>query len=96
MPRAHLRDHGVKTPRCRIPLVGSTIRADISIMKKQTKNTSPVSPRVHESREDRARTLAGKTANSKVRSEGRTLAAQERSAKNKCSYSAAAAAKKRL
>ena len=34
----------------------------------------------HESREDRARTNAGKTANSKVRSEGRTLAALERNA----------------
>ncbi|MFM8789782.1 MAG: hypothetical protein ACKOKC_03465 [Chthoniobacterales bacterium] len=48
-------------------------------------------PRVHESREDRTRTLAGKTANSKVRSEGRTLAAQERSAQKKRSYAASAA-----
>ena len=45
-------------------------------------------PRVRESREDRARTLAGKTANSKVRSEGRTLAAMERGAKKKRSYEA--------
>jgi hypothetical protein len=40
-------------------------------------------PRTHESREDRARTLAGKTTNSKVRSEGRALAAAERSATKK-------------
>ena len=52
-------------------------------------------PRTHESREDRARTLAGKTANSTVRSEGRTLAAQERSAKNKRAYAAKAAKKRR-
>ena len=51
-------------------------------------------PRVHESREDRARTLAGKTSNSKVHSEGRTLAAQERSAKKKRAYTATAAKKR--
>lgn len=38
-------------------------------------------PRIHISRDDRARTNAGKTVNSKVRSEGRTLAALERSAR---------------
>jgi len=37
-------------------------------------------PRIHISREDRARTNAGKTVNSKVRSEGRTLAEMERNA----------------
>ena len=37
-------------------------------------------PRIHISRDDRARTNAGKTINSKVRSEGRTLAEQERNA----------------
>ena len=52
-------------------------------------------PRVHESREDRARTLAGKTANSKVRSEGRALAAAERSATKKHSYNAGQAKKRR-
>lgn len=51
--------------------------------------------RVHESREDRARTLAGKTANSKVRSEGRALAALERAAENKRAYAATAAKKRR-
>jgi hypothetical protein len=50
-------------------------------MKKQNKKTSAShTPRVHESREDRSRTNAGKTANSKVRSEGRASAALERSA----------------
>jgi len=49
----------------------------------------------HESREDRARTLAGKTANSKVRSEGRALAARERAAKKRCAYAATAAKKRR-
>jgi len=48
-------------------------------------------PHLRESREDRARTLAGKTANSKVRSEGRALAAKERSAKKKRAYAAKAA-----
>jgi hypothetical protein len=37
-------------------------------------------PRIHISRDDRGRTNAGKTMNSKVRSEGRTLAEQERNA----------------
>lgn len=37
-------------------------------------------PRIHISREDRARTNAGKTANSKVRSEGQALAEMERNA----------------
>jgi len=48
-------------------------------------------PGLRESREDRARTLAGKTPCSKVRSEGRTLAAQERSAKKKRVFAAKAA-----
>ena len=42
----------------------------------------------HESREDRARTLAGKTVNSKVRSEGRTLAAREKAARTRRAASA--------
>jgi hypothetical protein len=47
---------------------------------KKQQTTTSLTPRVHIEREDRARTNAGKTANSKVRSEGRTLAAMERSA----------------
>jgi hypothetical protein len=50
-------------------------------MKKTTpKNTTAPTARIHIDREDRARTNAGKTVNSKVRSEGRTLAARERDA----------------
>jgi len=50
-------------------------------MKTKNKNSGiQPSPHTHISREDRARTNAGKTVNSKVRSEGRTLAAMERSA----------------
>jgi hypothetical protein len=48
--------------------------------KTNQKNTEIPTPRVHIDREDRALTRAGKTVNSKVRSEGRTLAAMERSA----------------
>lgn len=49
-------------------------------MKKNKKKTwSPPSPRIHETQDDRSRTNAGKTVNSKVRSEGRALAALERS-----------------
>jgi hypothetical protein len=44
------------------------------------KNTTAPAARIHIDREDRARTNAGKTVNSKVRSEGRTLAAMERAA----------------
>ena len=46
---------------------------------KKTTGAEPA-PRIHISREDRSRTNAGKTVNSKVRSEGRTLAALERNA----------------
>jgi hypothetical protein len=50
-------------------------------MKTKNKNSGiQPSPRIYISREDRARTNAGKTVNSKVRSEGRTLAAMERNA----------------
>ena len=50
-------------------------------MKTKTKNSGiQPSARIHISREDRARTNAGKTVNSKVRSEGRTLAEMERNA----------------
>jgi hypothetical protein len=48
-------------------------------MKKTTpKKTTAPAARIHTDREDRARTNSGKTVNSKVRSEGRTLAARER------------------
>ena len=47
---------------------------------KKPKNNTGLEPHIHISREDRARTNAGKTVNSKVRSEGRTLAALERNA----------------
>jgi hypothetical protein len=50
-------------------------------MKTKNKNSGiQPSARIHISREDRARTNAGKTVNSKVRSEGRTLAEMERNA----------------
>ena len=48
--------------------------------KTNQKQTKEETARIHIDREDRARTNAGKTANSKVRSEGRTLAARERAA----------------
>ena len=44
--------------------------------------------RVHESREDRVRTNAGKTKVSKVRSQGRTARALARAKKTKEIYSA--------
>jgi len=50
--------------------------------KTTTKSHIPVS------REDRARTNAGKTVNSKVRSEGRTLVAMERAAVTQINYKA--------
>ena len=46
-------------------------------MKTQRKNPAAG---VHDSRDDRSRTWSGHTVNSKVRSEGRALAALERSA----------------
>ncbi|MFM8981847.1 MAG: hypothetical protein ACKOLA_02870 [Spartobacteria bacterium] len=50
-------------------------------MKTKTKKPRvEPKPRIHISREDRARTNAGKTANSKVRSEGQALAEMERNA----------------
>jgi hypothetical protein len=48
-------------------------------MKKTTsKTTTAPAEHIHIGRDDRARTNAGKTVNSKVRSQGRTLAAMER------------------
>lgn len=54
---------------------------------KRSKSTGSRT-RVHESREDRVRTNAGKTKNSKVRSQGRTARALARSAKTKTVYRA--------
>lgn len=51
------------------------------IMKNHKKKTwAPPTARLHESKDDRSRTNSGKTVNSKVRSEGRALAALERTA----------------
>jgi hypothetical protein len=55
--------------------------------KSKTKKTT-TKPRVPVSRDDRARTNAGKTVNSKVRSEGRTLVAMERAAVIQTNYKA--------
>jgi hypothetical protein len=50
-------------------------------MKKPTSKTMTApAEHIHIDRDDRARTNAGKTVNSKVRSQGRTLAAMERAA----------------
>jgi len=59
-------------------------------MKKPAHRTQPTG-RIHVSREDRTRTRAGKTVDSKVRSEGRHLAALERSADTQRFYQAAEA-----
>jgi hypothetical protein len=48
--------------------------------KPKKKTGAETAPRIHISREDRSRTNAGKTVNSKVRNEGRALAARERNA----------------
>jgi len=63
--------------------------------KTKTKKTPP-KLRISVSREDRARTNAGKTVNSKVRSEGRTLAAMERATLTQTTYKAEEAKKARL
>lgn len=55
---------------------------------KKPKHWIQPTTRTHESRDDRARTWAGKTANSKVRSEGRHMAAIEADADTKTSYRA--------
>lgn len=59
-------------------------------MKKPAHWTQPTD-RIHVSRDDRARTPAGKTVDSKVRSEGRHQAALERSAETQRTYQATAA-----
>lgn len=93
MPRARPRGHGVMTRSDPIPLARARRRPENSPVKKRS--VKKTKPRGHESREDRARTLAGKTANSKVRSAGRTLAAVERGAKKKRTYEAGRAKKRR-
>jgi hypothetical protein len=65
-------------------------RAILSPVKKP-KNWSQPRGRTHVSRDDRARTWSGKTADSKVRSEGRHMAAIERKAEPKHAYQAAEA-----
>jgi len=55
---------------------------------KKPEHWSQPTTRVHESRDDRARTRAGKTADSKVRSEGRHLAALEHNAETKVRHQA--------
>lgn len=62
-------------------------------MKKPKHWTQPTT-RVHISRDDRARTWAGKTVDSKVRSEGRHSAALERTADTHRTYEATAAKEK--
>lgn len=70
-------------------IVESFPAPSIPIMKKHKKTPwAPPAPRVHESKDDRSRTNAGKTVNSKVRSEGRTLAALERAALAKRAFEA--------
>ena len=55
---------------------------------KKPEHWSQPTTRVHESRDDRARTRAGKTADSKVRSEGRHQAAIEHDAETKVRHQA--------
>ena len=55
---------------------------------KKPKNWTQPTTRTHETREDRARTWSGKTANSKVRSEPRHLAALAADAETKRHYQA--------
>ena len=56
-------------------------------MKKPKHWTQP-SVRIHETSDDRARTWSGKTANSKVRSEPRHMAAIEHDAETKQAHQA--------
>jgi hypothetical protein len=73
---------GVITPLAWGGWIGESAGAERNTIMKKHKKTPWVEPgpRIHISRDDRARTNAGKTMNSKVRSEGRTLAEQERNA----------------
>jgi hypothetical protein len=58
---------------------------------KKPKHWSQPTTRIHQSRDDRARTWAGKTADSKVRSEGRCLAALQQTSEAQHTYQATAA-----
>jgi hypothetical protein len=58
---------------------------------KKPKHWSQPTTRIHQSRDDRARTWAGKTADSKVRSEARHLAALQHSSEAQHTYQATAA-----
>ncbi|MEX1110828.1 MAG: hypothetical protein WEB31_03410 [Chthoniobacterales bacterium] len=60
---------------------------------RKPKHWSQPATRVHLSLDDRSRSWAGKTVESKVRSEGRLRAALERSANVRQIYQAAAAKK---
>jgi hypothetical protein len=55
---------------------------------KKPKHWSQPTTRIHESRDDRARTWAGKTADSKVRSEARYAAALQHTAEAQRTYQA--------
>jgi hypothetical protein len=58
---------------------------------KKPKHWSQPTTRIHQSRDDRARTWAGKTADSKVRSEAHHLAALQHSSEAQHTYQATAA-----
>lgn len=70
---------------------GMRLETAPDMKKTKPKTTKTPAPRIHIDREDRARTNAGKTVNSKVRSEGRTLAAMERDAVTARAFHAAEA-----
>ncbi len=58
---------------------------------KKSKHWSQPAIRVHESKDDRSRTLSGKTASRKVRNEARHLASLEHHATTKHTYEATTA-----
>jgi hypothetical protein len=58
---------------------------------KKPKNWSQPTTRVHESQDDRARTLSGKTASRKVRNQARHLATLEAHATTQHTYQATTA-----
>jgi hypothetical protein len=82
MPHALASRYGVKT-RPTAP----TPRTTMKPMKKPKAWSQPQT-RHHVPADDRARTWSGKTADSKVRNEGRYLAARERSAGTQHAYQA--------
>jgi hypothetical protein len=69
------------------PTSARAARRQLMPMKKP-KHWSQPTTRTHESRDDRARTWAGKTADSKVRSEGRHLATVEADTETKVRHQA--------